>query len=393
MISSDKFIFTKEEEEIRNKIISLKAEAGSHSPSIHTLTELIPGLNINVDACFLSNPYATELYMDYFKREILDKGKLRDLLEFYPSQNDVIAYLLSQSIGIDSKKIFIGNGAIEIIQAIIHRFAKKKMVVNIPTFSSYYEFATENLEIDFFKLEKSNNYNLDIDEYIEFIKKSRPDSLVLINPNNPTGNYIIKSDLIRILNELSFVENIIIDESFIHFAFEDEFYSEVTLSKLVDEYKNLYIVKSMSKDFGIAGIRAGYAIMNENKIEALLKNGYLWNSNGLAEHFFRLYGKHDFVTKYQVVRKRYIEETQQFIIDIAKVPNIKVFPSSANFVLVELPSGVSSELVTSILLIRHGIYVRNCDDKIGLEGSYLRIASRGKKDNQLIIDSLIDLFS
>ena len=267
------------------------------------------------------------------------------------------------------------------------------MVVNIPTFSSYYEFATDDLEIDFFKLEKENNYNLDIDEYIEFIKKSKPDSLVLINPNNPTGNYIIKSDLIRILNELSFVDNIIIDESFIHFAFEDEFYSEVTLSKLVDEYKNLYIVKSMSKDFGIAGIRAGYAIMDEKKIEKLLKNGYLWNSNGLAEHFFRLYGKHDFVTKYQVVRKRYIEETQQFIIDIAKVPNIKVFPSSANFVLVELPAGVYSELVSSIVLIRHGIYVRNCDDKIGLEGSYLRIASRGKKDNQLIIESLNELFS
>lgn len=393
MISVEKLSFTEVEDKIRKKIISLKAEAGSHSPSIHTLTELIPGLTIKVDACFLSNPYATELYMDYFENEILKKNKLRDLLEFYPSQNDVIAYLLSQSIGIDYKKIFIGNGAIEIIQAIIHRFAKQKMVVNIPTFSSYYEFATDKLNVEFFKLKKENNFNLNVDEYIEFIKKTKPDTIVLINPNNPTGNYIIKSELVRILQELSFVENIIIDESFIHFAFEDEYYSEVTLSKLVDEYKNMYIVKSMSKDFGIAGIRAGYAIMEESKIKDLLRNGYLWNSNGLAEHFFRLYGKSDFVKNYQIVRKRYIEETQQFIIDIARVPNIKVYPSSANFVLIELPNGVPAELITSILLIRYGIYVRNCDDKIGLEGSYLRIASRGKADNELIIDALVDLFS
>lgn len=267
------------------------------------------------------------------------------------------------------------------------------MVVNIPTFSSYYEFAQGIVDIEFFKLKKDNNYNLNVDEYIDFIKKVRPDTIVLINPNNPTGNYILKADLIRILTELSFVENIIIDESFIHFAFEDEFYSEVTLSKLVEEQKNLYIVKSMSKDFGIAGIRAGYAIMAEYKVKELLKNGYLWNSNGLAEHFFRLYSQKDFVSNYQIARKRYIEETQKFIIDISKVPNIKVYPSSANFVLIELPDGISSELITSILLIRYGIYVRNCDDKIGLEGNYLRIASRGQQDNQSIIDVLMDLFN
>lgn len=388
----EKLNFTHQEEIIRQRIIALKSEAGSHSPSIHTLTELIPGLQIKVDACFLSNPYATELYMEYFSNEILNQNKLRELLEFYPSQNDVIAFLLSHSLGIDHKKIFIGNGAIEIIQAIIHRFGKQKMVVNIPTFSSYYEFATDLMNVEFFQLSKDEDYNLNVDKYIDFIKKTQPDTVVLINPNNPTGSYIVKSELIRILEQLTFVECIILDESFIHFAFEDEFYSEVTLSKLVDVYKNLYIVKSMSKDFGIAGIRAGYAIMQEVKVEDLLKNGYLWNSNGLAEHFFRLYGNTEFINKYQHVRKRYIEETQAFILDIAKVPNVKVYPSSANFVLLELPSNVSAELVTSILLIRYGIYVRNCDDKIGLAGNFLRIASRGTIENKMIIEALLDLF-
>jgi histidinol-phosphate/aromatic aminotransferase/cobyric acid decarboxylase-like protein len=393
MNTLSKFSFSKEEEIIRKRIISLKKEAGTHSPSIQTIIELIPELNIKVDACFLSNPYATELYMNYFKSDVLDQGKLRDLLEFYPSQNSVIAGLVSKAINIDSNKIFIGNGAIEIIQAIIHRFAKEKLVINIPTFSSYYEFALENLTVNFFVLEKESDYNLDIVKYINYIKEVKPDTLVIINPNNPTGNYIYKKDLVKILDELSFVENIIIDESFIHFAFEDDLYNEITLSKLVSTYKNLYIVKSMSKDFGIAGIRAGYAIMAEDKVQVLLKNGYLWNSNGLAEHFFRLYCRPDFVEKYQILRKKYIKETQKFIKDIEKVPRIKVYSSTANFVLLELPEGVSSETVTSILLIRYSIYVRNCDDKIGLNGNYLRIASRNKEDNHHIIESLMELFS
>lgn len=393
MNTLSKFSFSIEEEIIRKRIIVLKKDSGTHSPSIQTIAELVPELNIKVDACFLSNPYATELYMDYFKSEVLDQGKLRDLLEFYPSQNSVIAGLVSKAINIDSNKIFIGNGAIEIIQAIIHRFAKEKLVINIPTFSSYYEFALESLNVNYFVLEKEVDYNLDIEKYINYIKDVKPDTIVIINPNNPTGNYIYKKDLIRILDELFFVENIIIDESFIHFAFEDELYNEITLSKLVTTYKNLYIVKSMSKDFGIAGIRAGYAIMAEEKVQELLKNGYLWNSNGLAEHFFRLYSRPDFVTKYQVVRKKYIKETQKFIKDIAKVPRIKVYSSTANFVLVELPEGISSETITSILLIRYSIYVRNCDDKIGLDGNYLRIASRGKDENNHIIQSLKDLFS
>lgn len=393
MTKLSKFSFSPEEQIVREKIMFLKKDSGTHSPSIQTITEFVPELTINVDACFLSNPYATELYMDYFKNEVIDQGKLRDLLEFYPSQNSVIAGLVSKAINIDSNKIFIGNGAIEIIQAIIHRFAKEKLVINIPTFSSYYEFALESLNVNYFVLEKEADYNLDIEKYIKYIKDVKPDTIVFINPNNPTGNYIYKKDLIRILDELSFVENVIIDESFIHFAFEDELYNEITLSKLVNTYKNLYIVKSMSKDFGIAGIRAGYAIMAEEKVQELLKNGYLWNSNGLAEHFFKLYSRPDFVTKYQVVRKKYIKETRKFIKDIAKVPSIKVYPSTANFVLLELPEGISSETITSILLIRYSIYVRNCDDKIGLDGNYLRIASRGKEENYHIVESLKNLFS
>lgn len=99
----------------------------------------------------------------------------------------------------------------------------------------------------------------------------------------------------RLLGELSFVENIILDTSFIHFAYEDDKLDLVNLEELCKEFKNLIIIKSMSKDFGIAGIRIGYGVMNEDKVNALLENGYLWNTSGIGEYFLRLYVRRIFL--------------------------------------------------------------------------------------------------
>ena len=117
------------------------------------------------------------------------------------------------------------------------------------------------------------------------------------------------NDLKYIIENLSEIENIIIDESFIHFAYEDSDFKMISASTLFNKFENLIIIKSMSKDFGIAGIRAGYAIMSESKVRQLLKNGYLWNSSGLSEYFLKLYSREDFFIRYEIVRKNYISET------------------------------------------------------------------------------------
>ena len=386
------FNITNDEHVILNKFIDIKSQSGTHSPSIFNLQKFIPEIDIKIDACFLSNPYATELYMQYFQDDIISAGKLRDLLEFYPSQNKFISKVLSKNIGIHYSNLFIGNGAIEIIQAILHRFAKGKILINIPTFSSYYEFVRSPNEVIFYNLKKSNKYKLDIINYIDFVNEKKPDSIVLINPNNPTGDYISKIDLLYLVKKLSFVNNIIIDESFIHFASESDDNKLVSLSDLVTSYSNVILIKSMSKDFGIAGVRAGYAVMESSKVSALLENGYLWNSNGLAEHFFNLYSSPKFNDAYEIVRKKYVSETKLFINELKKIKKITVYESSANFILIELPNNISSDLITSILLIRYGIYVRNCDDKIGLIGNYIRMASRSLKENNVIIESFKELF-
>ncbi len=379
-------------DQIKLKLKQLKSQSGSHSPSIGTMLSEIPDLQIKVDACFLSNPYATDLFMEKIK--ILSSStKMRDILEFYPPQNYDVAKKVAKIIQIDSDNIFVGNGAIEVIQAAMHTFAGKRIALPIPTFSSYYEFKKNSSDVLFYQLEKRYDYNININDYISYIKNNNCDTAILINPNNPTGEYISNKDLNYFLKSLKDLELIIIDESFIHFAYEDELLQLSKNESLVHKYPNLVIVKSMSKDFGIAGIRAGYGIMNKDRVKQLVSNGYLWNVSGLCDYFFSTYGEKDFQEKYEYERKRYIIDTISFVDDLSKIAGLKVYKTKANFVLMEiLDNKITSFDLVVELLVEKGIYIRDCSDKIGLEGEFVRIASRSKKENIEIIKA-IDEFS
>jgi len=373
---------------IKTKIKKLKEVSGSHSPSIATLINDIPQLEIKVDACFLSNPYATDLFMGHLEEDLIKKNRLRDVLEFYPPQNKDISAILSKSLQVNPENIFVGNGAIEVIQAVLHRFVKKKLCVILPTFSSYYEFANDETEVLYYHLHKENKFELDLFDYIKFVKDNAINNIVLINPNNPNGGYIPKEQFHTLIEELKHLDNIIIDESFIHFAYEDVDMFQVSNEELIQNYPNLVIVKSMSKDFGVAGLRAGYGIMASNKIEQLLKTGYLWNISGLTDYFFRLYSSREFQKQYDVVRKKYIMNTLMFLSEIRSVHSITVYPSKANFALVEIPEGFNSFDFTMDLLIDHGVYVRDCGDKVGLDGDFIRVASRTFEENLEIINAI-----
>lgn len=181
----------------------------------------------------------------------------------------------------------------------------------------------------------------------------------------------------------------ILDESFVDFAWEDEERNRTSLGNEAAGMPNVVLVKSMSKDFGIAGLRAGYAIMAADRVRELLDNGYLWNVSGLTEFFFRLFTQQRFQEDYAAVRLRYIEEAVAFFDALDRIELVRRYPTMANFALVELDAAAPVELVAPLMLIRHGIYVRDCRDKIGLEdGQYLRIASRKAFENDAILAAL-----
>ena len=385
MKNKSKCISTQQEELIYSRILELKSESGSHSPSINTIKELFPELKFKVDACFLSNPYATDLFMNYLQREVVNTGRLREILEFYPSQNNVIAKKLGKTLGVSSKNIFVGNGAIETIQAIIHNFVKRKILINLPTFSSYYEFVPDNVQILFNHLLPENNFEINLDDLISTINTNDIDSLVLINPNNPDGSYLSKNSLFYLLENLSHLEIIIIDESFVHFAYESEELKPISFVDMLNYFPNVVVVKSMSKDFGIAGLRAGYAIMRESRVTSLIENGYLWNINGLSEYFFNLYTNQQFLDEYENIRKKYIYETKKFYEELSCLKGIKTYPTRGNFILVELLNGMESDEFVFRMLVRYGVYTRTCSDKIGLSNRYIRVAARGVEENKQII--------
>lgn len=371
---------------VKEKYLALKRKSGSHSPSALLIQRDLPEINFSIDCCFLSNPYATEAFMKRLKTKITDDKWLYSQIECYPAQNAQIAEDVSKSNGIKKENIFIGNGATEAISALLNKFVKGKLLIMLPTFSPYYEYANKETTVIYYPLHKEkDHYSVDLDDLLLFCKSNEINNIVIINPNNPDGSLIPKSTMKEYLNKLSFMDNIILDESFIEFAGTPE--------SVVDcfyDYKNLSIIKSMSKIFGIAGIRAGYMITKSEYVKELLESGYLWNSNCLAIYFFSLINDPDFMKEYEEAKEKYNKVLAKYGEDLSKCnPKIVFYKSKANFFLGELIDNTKTvEELMLYMLIQHGIYIRQCGDKKGLTDRFFRISSRNAEENEKIVEAL-----
>jgi len=383
-----------EERSILGQLEELSARSGSHSPSLGTMQKAIPEIAVDIDACYLSNPLATDLFWSYFNADVLaDPQLFKRMLEAYPSQNRAIAERLSTAIGAPADQLFIANGATEAIQAVIHNFSSH-IHISTPTFSPYYEFAGPDQQVTTFALDPTNNFAVNPDIYVNSVLSSHADTAVLISPNNPDGYLIPDDDLKSILSRLTSLSTIIVDESFIHFADSATPDGELpSLTGITKRFDNVTVVKSMSKDFGIAGIRAGYAIMPAERVTQLLDHGYLWNTSGIAEYFFSLFDRPQFLEQYLGELSSYKLFIDKFTSTTKKFDFIQAFETSANFQLMKLPENVSSDVVAALMLIRHGVYVRSCGDKIGLDGEFLRVAIRTESENEKILDALADILA
>ena len=381
------------ERDLVDELERLSSSSGSHSPSLANLRQALPEIRIDIDACFLSNPLATDLFWTHFNSDVLDDQELfKRMLEAYPSQNRVIAERLSSTVGVSPGRIFIANGATEAIQAIVHNFTSH-VHITTPTFSPYYEFAGPGHRVTTFQLDAANYFALDPERYVQSVLRSGADTAVLISPNNPDGSLIPDDHLTRILSGLSDLRTVIVDESFIHFANRAAVEGLPTLVALTDQFENVTVVKSMSKDFGIAGIRAGYAIMKPTRVSRLLDHGYLWNISGIAEYFFSLFACPTFLAEYKAVLSTYRGYIERFTRMTSGADFIRAYSTSANFQLMRMPEGVSADLVTALLLVRHGIYVRSCTDKIGLDGEFIRVAIRTESENERVFEALADILT
>lgn len=336
-----------------------------------------------LDFCYLVNPY-------FPPQRMLEemKASLVSLLTYYPSGMAVNSLLAEKVFGIPGGNIAVGNGAAELIKALLDRKEKwGKVGIVLPSFEEYANrFGRENCV--FFRPD-----NLDFSytqkELIQYFEKKNINTLLLINPDNPSGNYIPKHGVIELL-EWSGQKGIslILDESFVDFVDDAGAVNTCINEKILMQFPHLYVVKSISKSYGVPGLRLGVlASADVALIAEVKKNVPIWNINSFAEFFMQMFEKYkkEYLKSLAEIR----ESRADFISALEKIPYIRVIPSQANYVMCELLDGVKSgDFVVSLL--DKGILVKDLGSKVSNGKQYVRIAVRSREDNKQLIAALKD---
>ena len=361
----------------------LKADAGSHSPSVAQLERALPGL-VRIDACFLSNPYATKLMLR--RLCTLQPERLERMVSHYPSQSGAIAAMLAPAVGVPEEQLVVANGACELIEALLGQ-CRGPVLLSLPTFSAYYEAAKSPVVVH--RLAADRGFALDLDALDALVDRHAPDTVVVINPNNPDGGLVDRGALIDFVVRLQGrVRQVIVDESFLAFSSLEPPHS---LAGLVGELPHLVVLNSLSKSHGIAGLRLGYAVAAPLRAQQL-RAGSLWNVNAFAEWCCGLLADDGYRLEYETARRQYVRSTRAFLDLLPLLPGVTAYPSAANFALLELDRPAAD--VAHDLLVGHGVYVRDCADKWGLGGDrYLRVAARTADENGQIIAALADVLA
>jgi len=328
-----------------------------------------------LDFCYLVNPYFPTEQMRAEMKDFFD-----ELLTEYPSGLNVQNLLMAKMFNIEQENVLTGNGAAELIRA-VSRLIKGKVGIIYPTFNEYPEsligaelvpFCTESL-------------NYGVNELIEW--SSKCDMLVLINPDNPSGNYIPRGDITRLLAELKKRDKkLLLDESFVDFCdTEDE---TLLKQQILDEYPNLIVMKSLSKSYGIPGLRLGVlACGNKAFLKEVRGQIPIWNINSFAEYFLQIIGK--YAKDYKLACRRIAEERGRFYTELEKTGLFKIYPSQANYFLCRLKDGLKAVDLTRYLLQEHEIFIKDLDGKKGFpSGSWIRLAVRNRHDNDKLIEKL-----
>lgn len=330
-----------------------------------------------IDFCYLVNPY-------FPPKKMVDelKASFEVLLTQYPSGMRVNALLAARNFDVRQENILVGNGAAELIKSLMGYFSGKVGFVR-PTFEEYPN--RYNKEESVVYIPQNENFSYTADDLMEFFSGKGLRSLVLINPDNPTGNYIEKKDLLRLVAWAKEQDiQLVLDESFVDFAEEED--STLIEQKVLDENPHLFVMKSISKSYGVPGLRLGVlASGNTELIAKMKKDVAIWNINSFAEFYMQIYEKYrkDYVKALALFK----EERTRFAAELGKIAGLRVIPSQANYVMVELVGNMTARELTKTLLIKYNLFVKDLTGKVQ-EGEYLRFAVRNSEDNDKLIYAL-----
>lgn len=331
-----------------------------------------------LDFCYLVNPYFPPQRM---LSEI--KANADKLIMNYPSGARVNALLAAKNFGIKEEQIVVGNGAAELIKSLIENQEGNIGFIR-PTFEEYPNRHRGVADIVF---EPTNdNFSYHVDELVSFFDDKKISMLVLINPDNPTGNYIEKKEVLRLLSWCQ-TKNIklLLDESFVDFATEKD--SSFIKEDILLQYDNLLVVKSISKSYGVPGLRLGILASGDTELIAHVKDDIsIWNINSLAEFYMQIEEKYR--QDYENAMERFKDTRDLFLDELKQVSFLRVIPSQANYVMCEVLEKFSSKELTEKLLVDHNILIKDLSEKLKGKRQYVRIAVRKKEENERLLEAL-----
>ena len=317
-------------------------------------------------------------------KEVLVKSI--DQLSHYPDPECKEAKKeISGYFKIDYENILLGNGSTELIYLIVQTLKPKKVLIPVPTFCEYERaLNSNNVSINFYKLKEKQEFLVSIDEIIP--RLAGIDLVFLCNPNNPTGTFLPKKEILNLVKEVQKRKIfLVLDEAFI------DLYEEESLIKEVKNYDHLIVLRSLTKFYGLPGLRIGFGVSSPKLIKKLETQKIPWSVNSLAQIAVR-----------EVLRdEKYISKSRSFLLkekkflyrELSNIKGLKAYKPSANFIFIKLLKNISSEILQN-QLGRKGILIRNCSNFRGLEEeNFVRVAVRNRKENIKLLKELKKVLS
>ncbi len=335
-----------------------------------------PGLK---DYCYLVSPY----FPGHRLRAEL-KNSFDVLLESYPSGQRVNALLAAKTFGVGTDQIVVGNGAAELIHAFMKSVSGDVGFV-YPTFEEYPNRLAPERRI-VFTPSADNGFRYSAEKLISFFSENPASSLVLVNPDNPSGNFLDQEEVMRLVAWTHKCGmRLLVDESFVDFASGSYTLLDETFLR---DNPHVIVIKSISKSYGVPGLRLGVLASGDSDLLSQIKRRVsIWNVNSFGEFFLQICEKYQ--DEYRQGCAQLQKERKRFVEQLRRIRFLSVFPSEANFLLCKVLPPFSAKTLTVRLWVDNGILIKDCSSKKGFDGNqFIRIAIHGEKDNDDLLKAL-----
>ena len=309
------------------------------------------------------------------------------LIRNYPDpDHEWLIETFSNYVGAKANNIIIGNGSTELIYLFTEVFLEKgyEAVIPTPTFGEYKTATTrEGSRPLLLRCDPAKSFRLDLAKLEKAIsKKTR--MIFFCNPNSPTGVLYEKDEVLRIVR-LAAEKNVLVflDEDYVDFVDDDKRYS---MAEYVTRYDNLFLLRSLTKFFGLAGLRIGFGIASPDVVRTLKRAKMPWSVNSLAMFAAAEVVKdNDFITKSRLIISRSKRQMQKML---QGIHGLKVYPSETNFFLIEITKESLTSTQLKDRLAKKGLLIRDCSDFDGLDNRFFRVSVNKPEENKKLVERL-----